>query len=279
MAPVNELPVPRYTDYNVVISVDWQRSHRFLDALQALANSELMAREVTHLAHKLIKHRGVRPANLYLLCMSMGCTSATFASRWARRKFNFRYGRLTAMDAPGVVLQRFPSTAITTDVRSDDEIVTQSVYIHSSPSSLSFLHVVSALQDADFVDAIHSSSGSNPYFTSTTGLRGAFGIEPAIGHVDFYVNGGRHQPHCILSPFPIPWCSHLVARRMFLFSIRTCTYRTTACKKMVTRDRESPCRGNSTRRGLTSRVGFHSIREKGRGPQYYKTTNFIEPYC
>ncbi|KAJ8310502.1 hypothetical protein KUTeg_012367 [Tegillarca granosa] len=43
--------------------------------------------------------------------------------------------------------------------------------------------------DADFVDIIHTD-GSN--FKGFAG----YGLKTALGHVDFYVNGGEHQPGC-----------------------------------------------------------------------------------
>jgi len=44
-------------------------------------------------------------------------------------------------------------------------------------------------EDADFVDVIHTNGGLN--FRS-----GELGIPAAIGHADFYPNGGLSQPIC-----------------------------------------------------------------------------------
>ncbi|CAL4131165.1 unnamed protein product, partial [Meganyctiphanes norvegica] len=43
--------------------------------------------------------------------------------------------------------------------------------------------------DADFVDVIHTNSGPI--------LDGCYGLSKAVGDVDFYPNGGRHQPGCV----------------------------------------------------------------------------------
>lgn len=43
--------------------------------------------------------------------------------------------------------------------------------------------------DATFVDAIHTSRGTNL-------LNGEFGMNQDVGHVDFYPNGGSDQPGC-----------------------------------------------------------------------------------
>ncbi|KAG5898208.1 hypothetical protein JTB14_005588 [Gonioctena quinquepunctata] len=60
--------------------------------------------------------------------------------------------------------------------------------------------------DAAFVDVIHTSAGT-------------FGKLEAMGHVDFYVNGGSLQPYCHNAKYP-PICSHLLAGVYFAESIR-----------------------------------------------------------
>ena len=44
------------------------------------------------------------------------------------------------------------------------------------------------VSDADFVDAMHTNSGDYENVELAW-------LDP-VGHVDFYVNGGRHQPGC-----------------------------------------------------------------------------------
>lgn len=44
-------------------------------------------------------------------------------------------------------------------------------------------------KDAVFVDAIHTSAGDSI-------ITGKLGVVHPIGHVDFYMNGGTHQPGC-----------------------------------------------------------------------------------
>ncbi|KAJ3642559.1 hypothetical protein Zmor_025324 [Zophobas morio] len=59
--------------------------------------------------------------------------------------------------------------------------------------------------DAQFVDVVHTSAGS-------------FGKIEALGHVDFYMNGGVLQPSCYQAPHP-PICSHVMSGIYFAESI------------------------------------------------------------
>ncbi|CAG9578919.1 unnamed protein product [Danaus chrysippus] len=62
-----------------------------------------------------------------------------------------------------------------------------------------------SISDAVYVEVIH---------TDGIGLL-AYGVGDAIGDVDFYVNGGTHQPGCLLNNF----CSHNRAWEVFAASL------------------------------------------------------------
>ena len=49
--------------------------------------------------------------------------------------------------------------------------------------------------DATLVDVIHTNRG--------TLAEGALGLTDALGHADFYPNGGKYQPGCQSSVFPL----------------------------------------------------------------------------
>uniref|UniRef100_V5GZ53 Putative pancreatic lipase-like enzyme n=1 Tax=Ixodes ricinus TaxID=34613 RepID=V5GZ53_IXORI len=66
---------------------------------------------------------------------------------------------------------------------------------------------------ADFVDVIHTSTGI---------LK--LGVREPIGHVDFYPNGGGHQPGC-----DYIGCSHKRAKIYYLNSIQRCAYPSRCC--------------------------------------------------
>lgn len=61
--------------------------------------------------------------------------------------------------------------------------------------------------DADFVDIIHTNSG--PIYL------GDVSMEEAIGHVDFYPNGGQKQPGCLLAEPREPGASTTWLRTMW----------------------------------------------------------------
>ncbi|XP_042871709.1 pancreatic lipase-related protein 2-like [Penaeus japonicus] len=78
--------------------------------------------------------------------------------------------------------------------------------------------------DALFVDIIHANSGPI--------IEGCIGLFEAVGHVDFYPNGGMHQPGCAFAAPPPPngvrsdWtdlfggCSHARATAYWVESLR-----------------------------------------------------------
>jgi hypothetical protein len=71
-------------------------------------------------------------------------------------------------------------------------------YTGKSPNRLN-------ISDANFVDIIHTSS--------------FFGIQTAIGHADFWPNGGAVQPGCSKNVFKVYDCSHARASHLYAESI------------------------------------------------------------
>ncbi|OWR41693.1 putative lipase [Danaus plexippus plexippus] len=73
------------------------------------------------------------------------------------------------------------------------------------PAGPCFTHVDPDLRlkesDADFVDVIHTDSG-------------VYGIKEAVGHADYYPNGGSQQPSCVFQT-----CSHSYAWRLYGASV------------------------------------------------------------
>ncbi|XP_058807985.1 pancreatic triacylglycerol lipase-like [Phymastichus coffea] len=76
-------------------------------------------------------------------------------------------------------------------------------------------------ENADFVDIIHTQIGR--------GFTHALGLNDAVGHIDFYMNGGYLQPECQGKTFGYNEmiCSHRLATKYFIESVRygeNCTF-------------------------------------------------------
>lgn len=134
--------------------------------------------------------------------------------------------------------------------------------------------------DANFVDVIHSNGDSF--------LRGGLGSFEAMGHVDFYPNGGRVQVGCnsvfmgALSDIIYgKWqslCNHRRAFRFFIDSVvPTCTFRAFGCETY-----EEYLRGDCFSCGkdgsTCSNMGYFAHKTPGRGNMYLVTRE-KEPFC
>ncbi|XP_042859663.1 pancreatic triacylglycerol lipase-like [Penaeus japonicus] len=81
--------------------------------------------------------------------------------------------------------------------------------------------------DATFVDVMHANGGSL--------VQGCIAMNQSLGHVDFYPNGGMHQPGCSIGDPVSNWmdlfadCSHMRAASLWVESIRATTW--TTCSK------------------------------------------------
>ncbi|XP_069969531.1 pancreatic lipase-related protein 2 [Penaeus vannamei] len=75
--------------------------------------------------------------------------------------------------------------------------------------------------DAVFVDVLHANGGSL--------VQGCIAMNKSLGHVDFYPNGGMHQPGCGTGDPVSDWmdlfadCSHMRAASLWIESIRATT--------------------------------------------------------
>ncbi|KAL5015897.1 hypothetical protein ScPMuIL_005486 [Solemya velum] len=142
--------------------------------------------------------------------------------------------------------------------------------------------------DATFVDVIHTDGSS----ILSLGL----GASQAMGHVDFYPNGGSNQPGCSKGLGNIlgntVWnavsnldyyageaalaCSHMAANRFFTESINNeCPFKAYPCVSA-----EEFAKGNCLvcPTGRCSTMGYHADKQTGRGSLYLET-QASPPYC
>ena len=120
-----------------------------------------------------------------------------FAAKHSRAEYNWKFGRITALDGAAPLFDVYPGAVMTKD-------------------------------DADFVDVIHTSKGRNI-------LAGYLGISRPYGHVDFYPNRGDNQPRCRNSPHLV--CNHFSAVVYFdasLWAANLCTFDAYRVNDLVT---------------------------------------------
>lgn len=141
-----------------VIVVDWGDASS-PPYTQAVANARLVGAITAHIIHLIYEELGLRNLNkVHMMGHSLGAHMSGYAGYYLQKDFNLTMGRITGID---------PAEPLFGDseplVRLDRT-------------------------DAAFVDIIHTDSLP---FSS-----GGLGMSMPIGHVDYYPNGGYHQPGC-----------------------------------------------------------------------------------
>lgn len=141
-----------------VIVVDWGRGST-PPYVQAVANIRLIGVIAAHTINMLYEQLGLRNLdNVHMIGHSLGAHLSGYAGYTLQKEFGLKMGRITGMD---------PAEPLFTD---SDPIVRLD------------------RNDAKYVDVVH---------TDTVPIaQGGLGMPKAIGHVDFYPNGGRNNPGC-----------------------------------------------------------------------------------
>jgi pimeloyl-ACP methyl ester carboxylesterase len=150
-----------------VIAVDWSGGNRF-PYNQAVANTVVAATAIRQLLEAII-NKGVQPQNIHLIGHSLGAHISSYVGR----------------DLPN--LGRISGLGIFHSEKYCHFFVFNSLpdpagpdfYVSDIPDRLD-------ASDALFVDVIHTDGA--PRMVS------GFGYLDALGHVDFYPNGGSAQP-------------------------------------------------------------------------------------
>ena len=99
---------------------------------------------------------GIHPEDIHIAGHSLGGQLMSFLAKDFKKLTNQSIGRFTPLDAAGPLFDDCPAGS-----RTDKS-------------------------DAGYVDFIHTDSGKLP----------ALAMAAAVGHADFYINDGRHQPGC-----------------------------------------------------------------------------------
>ncbi|CAG0885948.1 unnamed protein product [Darwinula stevensoni] len=144
-----------------VVCVDYHHGSQAPNYLQAAANSEIVGRMIANTAI-LMTGLGASLADFHVIGFSLGAQVAGHAGEWFKETgAGAKLGRITGLDA---------AAPFFTDLEYQGDRT------HLDPS------------DASFVDVIHSNAAHL--------LLGGVGAKEALGHVDFYPNGGKAQPEC-----------------------------------------------------------------------------------
>ncbi|XP_005107857.1 pancreatic lipase-related protein 2 [Aplysia californica] len=134
--------------------------------------------------------------------------------------------------------------------------------------------------DAQFVDALHT----NGAYLSL--ISGGFGIHKSVGLVDFFVNGGQHQPGCrdsvigkkrfLSSLGHQVSCSHGRVHEIYIESIKSrCSFLSYPCKSY-----EEFQKGNclTCSNGGCSSAGYFANKHPSTGGKYLMTNDHA-PFC
>ncbi|XP_045462017.1 pancreatic lipase-related protein 2-like [Harmonia axyridis] len=142
---------------------------------EARVHSPTVARIVGNFCLYLNKMKGLRMSDIHFIGHSMGAQISAMTSAYIGQHTREQVGRITGLD-PAAPLYEWPH------MESSDEVI--------DPN------------DAVFVDVIHTNGNY-------------LGMISPCGHVDYYPNGGMHQPGCTF------WlCSHMRAVEFWTASIK-----------------------------------------------------------
>ncbi|XP_033223552.1 pancreatic triacylglycerol lipase-like [Belonocnema kinseyi] len=257
-----EKGVLSWSDVNIII-VDWSEGSNTWNYYRAAVNTKVVGSLIAQLFEQIenatIHSNG--PAapewgKLYFIGHSLGAHIVSYAANSVTKlPNNWKVERITGLD---------PAQPCFRNVDKD---------------------LLLDKSDAPFVDVIHT----NGKLLTSIGL----GLPEAIGHVDYYPNGGKTQPGCSrvkLGRFPIPIpsnvitqaiCSHGRSYIYFTESIVTsiqqnCTF--WAHNWDLTYRRAVAAVNETCTHDKCSEMGINSINHPQRGT-FFTLTSGIIPYC
>ncbi|KAM7428877.1 hypothetical protein ABFA07_020190 [Porites harrisoni] len=114
--------------------------------------------------------------------------------------------------------------------------------------------------DASYVDVIHTNAGF-------------LGTNQRVGDIDFYPNGGKHQPGCLVNVV----CSHIRATQYFIASVKgSCSWTAIPCDDYQS-FKQKKCSASACN-GTCPSMGFEADSPKGEG-KFYLSTDEKDPFC
>ncbi|KAI1305827.1 Hepatic triacylglycerol lipase [Halotydeus destructor] len=183
-----------------VVLIDWKEGS--YEHERRAVNTMIVGREVALLCYMMVAHGKITRDRIHLIGYDLGAHVMHFAGQWFKflsdrdvdvnggERGQRRVGRITGLDPTAKDFQGYAT-------------VTQKAYLNAD--------------DADFVDIIHSSAVSGD--EEADKRTGRKGMSMAVGHVDFYPNGGARQPGCTYIQFIFHACHHRKALEYFIASL------------------------------------------------------------
>merc|ERR1712226_510360 len=135
-----------------------QSSISALNYPEAYKNRHVTAKEVFNLMEYMIEQ--ISAKDIHIVGHDLGAHIAGEAAHLLFQKNDLKIGRITGMDPAGVCFEKTDEVALTKQLTKDK---------------------------ADFVDVWHSNSNLE---------NRPIGVSRPIGHVDYWINGGKYQPVC-----------------------------------------------------------------------------------
>ena len=192
----------------VAIEVDWpDLSKSVYD--QSVANTVLVARQVTILLHYLAELSGTHlmDADFLSRVHLVGHSLGSHISAFVGKDLHGKLGRITALDPAGPSFDKQPKQKRLH--RSDARLVE---VMHTNMGRLRYLNWSASASLAE--------TGMAPVTIRLTdsklpadGDAAWFGFDAQLGHIDYYANNGRIQPGC---KGALHLCDHFRAHRIYL---------------------------------------------------------------
>lgn len=227
-------------DANVMV-VDWKKGAARPSYPMAAKNSPMPGVMLSLLLQKIIQSskHEFKHQNVHVVGFSLGAQAAGFCGRHFLKTTKTKIGRITGLDPAGPLFDR-------------------------SQACLS-------KKDADFVDVIHTNAGKLINFR--------YGLKKAVGHVDFWPNGGSDQPGCLSGILRLTTCSHNRAPEVFTESLTNhgCKFKSYHCTGGWSKYKTGECK-KKARPVDIGEMGYYSVDRPGRGGQYLKTQD-KSPFC
>lgn len=181
-----------------VILVTWANANKYLYS-RAVADTPLVARQITIFLHYLAEMSNshlmdtVLVDNIHFIGHSLGAHIAAYTGQ----DLGGRMGRITGLDPAGPSYDQMPK-----ERRLDPSDAQLVDVIHTNSGKLRYANLFFSAG----LRAVDLLMSRIPYVTSIAdrindhytgeGDTAWFGIDANVGHLDYYVNGGRVQPGC-----------------------------------------------------------------------------------